>query len=190
MVLPGGVGVKHCAGPAIRSAAAIKSPIKFRRQGKPRNQQLREPWPCSSLLVRTALAVLAVTSAVAARAETPADFLRSFETAARQAQAGFAGFSAARGAAFFNSTHGREWRCASCHTRNPATTGRHAKTDKPITPLAPAANAERFAQVEKWSPVRSSRDIPDLSRTSTKQIVPGLHWLCTRVANGFVACRN
>ena len=107
----------------------------------------------TSLLIRAVLAVLAATLAVAAHAETPADFLLSFETAARQEQAGFAGFSAARGAAFFNDTHGREWSCASCHGRNPATAGRHAKTDKPITPLAPAANAERFtraAKVEKW----------------------------------------
>jgi len=119
------------------------------------------------LLVRAVLAVLAVMPAVAARAETPADFLRSFETAARQEQAGFAGFSAARGADFFNSTHGREWSCASCHTRNPATTGRHAKTEKPIAPLAPAANAERFAQadkVEKWFR-RNCNDV--LGRTCT-----------------------
>ena len=105
------------------------------------------------LFIRTVLVVLAVIPAGAARAETPADFLRSFETAARREQAGFAGFSAARGAAFFNDTHGREWSCASCHGRNPATAGRHAKTDKPITPLAPAANAERFTRttkVEKW----------------------------------------
>lgn len=105
------------------------------------------------LLVRTVFAVLAAMPAVAARAETPADFLRSFETAARREQAGFAGFSAARGRAFFDSTHGREWSCASCHGREPATAGRHAKTDKPITPLAPAANAGRFtrpAKVEKW----------------------------------------
>jgi len=103
--------------------------------------------------VQAVLAVLAVMPAVAAGAETPADFLRSFEAAARQEQAGFAGFSAARGAAFFKNTHGREWSCASCHTHYPATTGRHAKTDKPIAPLAPAVNAERFARadkVEKW----------------------------------------
>lgn len=104
-------------------------------------------------LVRAVLTALAVTLSVAARGETPADFLRTFEAAARQQQAGFAGFSAARGEAFFNNTHGREWSCASCHTRHPATTGRHAKTDKPVAPLAPAANAERFARadkVEKW----------------------------------------
>lgn len=100
-------------------------------------------------LVRAGLAALAVALAVSARAETPADFLRTFEAAARQEQTGFAGFSATRGAAFFTSTHGREWSCAACHTRNPATEGRHAKTDKPIAPLAPAANAERFARADK-----------------------------------------
>lgn len=119
------------------------------------------------LLVRTAFAVLAVTSAGVVHAETPADFLRSFEATARQEQAGFAGFSAARGAAFFNSAHGREWSCAACHTRNPAASGRHAKTDKPIAPLAPAANAERFARadkVEKWFR-RNCNDV--LGRTCT-----------------------
>jgi hypothetical protein len=43
--------------------------------------------------------------------------------------------------------------CATCHTDNPAQSGRHAITGKDIKPLAPAANAERFsdpAKVEKW----------------------------------------
>ncbi len=104
-------------------------------------------------LARVGLIALTIALAFPARAETPADFLRAFEAAARQEQAGFAGFSAVRGAAFFSTSHGREWSCAACHTRNPATEGRHAKTDKPIAPLAPAANAERFARadkVEKW----------------------------------------
>mgnify|MGYP003429007376 FL=1 len=98
-------------------------------------------------------AAVAFSVTASAAAEMPADFQRSFETAARQEAAGFAGFSAQRGAAFFKTTHGREWSCASCHTQNPVATGRHAKTDKPITPLAPAANAERFTRpdkVEKW----------------------------------------
>lgn len=100
------------------------------------------------LVVSAGLSV-AAPAAIAA----PADFLRSFETAARQESAGFNGFSAQRGEAFFKATHGREWSCASCHTPNPAAGGRHAKTDKPIAALAPAANAERFARpdkVEKW----------------------------------------
>jgi len=105
----------------------------------------------SPIFPYVAAVTLLVTASAAA--ETPADFQRSFETSARQEVAGFAGFSAQRGAAFFKTTHGREWSCASCHTQNPATPGRHAKTDKPITPLAPAANAERFTRadkVEKW----------------------------------------
>jgi len=91
--------------------------------------------------------------ATGALAETPADFNRTFEAAARQGSAGFAGFSAQRGEAFFNTTHGQEWSCASCHTKDPTAAGKHAKTDKPIKPLAPAANAERFTsqpKVEKW----------------------------------------
>jgi len=104
-------------------------------------------------ILQAATAAIALSVASVTHAETPADFLRSFEAAARQDTAGFAGFSAQRGAAFFKSTHGREWSCASCHTQNPTATGAHAKTNKPIAPLAPAANAERFARtdkVEKW----------------------------------------
>jgi len=112
-------------------------------------------------------AVVAFAITASALAETPADVQRSFETAARQEVAGFSGFSAQRGAAFFKTTHGREWSCASCHTQNPTATGRHAKTDKPITPLAPAANAERFTRtdkVEKWFR-RNCNDV--LGRTCT-----------------------
>ena len=85
--------------------------------------------------------------------ETPTDFLKQFEATARQESAAFPGFSSQRGATFFRATHGREWSCASCHTQNPVVAGKHAKTDKPIAPLAPATNAERFTRpdkVEKW----------------------------------------
>jgi Domain of unknown function (DUF1924) len=104
-------------------------------------------------MLQAAIAAVALSVASFARAETTADFLRSFEVAAKQNPAGFAGFSSRRGESFFKSTHGREWSCAACHTQNPMATGQHAKTNKPITPLAPAANAERFTQpdkVEKW----------------------------------------
>ena len=107
-----------------------------------------------AFLATTFLATAAALAAVSdAHAETPADFLRNFEAAARTSSPHFTGFSAQRGEAFFKTTHGREWSCASCHTQNPTAGGRHAKTDKPITPLAPAANAERFTRpdkVEKW----------------------------------------
>jgi mono/diheme cytochrome c family protein len=42
--------------------------------------------------------------------------------------------------------------CTTCHTADP-TKGGQARTGKPIEPLAPSANAERFtdtAFVEKW----------------------------------------
>ena len=99
-------------------------------------------------------AVNAVPNVVSsARADTPAEFLRGFETAARRDYPAFTGFAPQRGESFFKTTHGREWSCASCHTQHPTAGGRHAKTDKPIAPLAPAANAERFTRpdkVEKW----------------------------------------
>ena len=107
-----------------------------------------------AFMAATFLAAFASLSVVsAAHAETAADFLRTYESAARADAAGFKGFSAQRGEAFFKTAHGREWSCASCHTPNPTAGGKHAKTDKPIAPLAPAANAERFTRpdkVEKW----------------------------------------
>ena len=107
-----------------------------------------------AFLATTFLAATAALAAVSdAHAETPADFLHAYEAAARQGNPGFPGFSVQRGEVFFKTTHGREWSCASCHTPNPTAGGKHAKTDKPIAPLAPAANAERFTRpdkVEKW----------------------------------------
>jgi hypothetical protein len=103
--------------------------------------------------IAAAALLLGVAIAAGARAEGPADFIKTFETDARKADPAFKGFSAQRGAQFFKSQHGGEWSCASCHTENPASAGKHAKTEKKIDPLAPSANAERFtnpAKVEKW----------------------------------------
>jgi hypothetical protein len=58
-----------------------------------------------------------------------------------------------KGQAFFNNKHGTEWSCASCHTSSPKGEGKHAKTEKRISPLAPAFNPDRFtdsAKTEKW----------------------------------------
>ena len=91
--------------------------------------------------------------ATAALALTPSDLLKGYEASARGASPSFGGFSAARGRTFFQATHGGDWSCSSCHTEDPATTGKHAKTGKAIAPLAPAANPERFtslAEAEKW----------------------------------------
>ena len=78
-------------------------------------------------------------------------------------------FSAQRGERFFKATHGNDWSCASCHTENPLAPGKHAKTGKPIAPLAPAANPKRFtdaAAVEKWFR-RNCNDV--LGRACTAQ---------------------
>ena len=67
-------------------------------------------------------------------------------------EAGLASF-ASRGEKFFTSKHGKEWSCASCHGAPPTKEGKHASTDKPISPLAPAFNSKRFtdeAKVNKW----------------------------------------
>ena len=43
--------------------------------------------------------------------------------------------------------------CSSCHGATPVRTGRDVVTEKPIAPLAPAANGRRFSdrsKVEFW----------------------------------------
>ena len=97
------------------------------------------------------LALLLFTGA--AGAEVPREYLSSLEAAARAGTPGFAGFSAARGAAWFASRHGTDWSCATCHTERPLASGRHATTGRAIEPLAPSANPQRLtdaARIEKW----------------------------------------
>lgn len=110
----------------------------------------------------------ALTFSFPALAETPADILSGLEQQAKSAQ-DFRGFSAARGATFFKSTHANDWSCSTCHTENPVGSGKHAKTGKIIKALAPAGNAQRFtdpAKVEKWFK-RNCNDV--LDRTCTAQ---------------------
>lgn len=93
------------------------------------------------------LAVALAVQAGVAGASTASELLAGYSR-----QAGSAA-TADRGRAFFNTTHGREWSCATCHGATPTGGGKHASTGKPIGALAPAANAERFtdpAKVEKW----------------------------------------
>lgn len=100
---------------------------------------------------RALACLIAMAVSTAAQAQSPVTLLKNYELAAR-ASPGFTGFSAARGAEFFRTAHGNEWRCTSCHD-NPMAPGKHAKTGKPIGALAPAANAERFTAAdksEKW----------------------------------------
>lgn len=106
------------------------------------------------VLNKSSLVLLTVSGLAAqpAFAETYNESLAAFQREAASTP-GFKGFSSARGEQFFKAKHGKELSCASCHTDNPAATGKHANTGKDIKPLAPAANAERFtdtAKVDKW----------------------------------------
>ncbi len=105
-------------------------------------------------LVRTTLTALAAAAAsllLAMPAEagdtTPDAQLQRWTVAAG------APASAERGRVFFTSKHGGEWSCSSCHNAPPTTEGKHASTNKPIAPMAPAFNAKAFtdeAKVDKW----------------------------------------
>lgn len=87
------------------------------------------------------------TTATPAQAATPAELLAGYSASAGKAA------DAGRGQAFFTTTLGQEWSCASCHGARPVAPGKHAGTGKVIGPLAPAFNAERFTELaksEKW----------------------------------------
>lgn len=117
----------------------------------------------------TGAALLALFAAPAF-AQTPVQILAEIKTSAASTP-GFQDFSAARGEKFFKEKHGNELSCTSCHTTNPAAQGKHAKTDKPIDPLAPAANAERFTEmkkVQKWFK-RNCNDVLDRVCTPQEQ---------------------
>jgi hypothetical protein len=112
------------------------------------------------------LAVLALALPLLASAANPIQ--DSYRTQAKQDNPAFKDFAAAAGQKFYNSK-GAELSCASCHTDSPLAAGKHAKTNKEILPLAPAANPKRFsdaAQVEKWFK-RNCNDV--LSRACTAQ---------------------
>lgn len=129
------------------------------------------------LIVTTAVLTLALAGAVAAT--SPRDFLTAFEASARKTDASFTA-SAPRGQAFFNARHGTDWTCASCHTANPASGGRHIVTGKLIKPLAPSAQPDRFtdpAKVEKWFG-RNCEDV--LARACTaREKADVVAWLLT-----------
>ncbi|MFZ5524230.1 MAG: DUF1924 domain-containing protein [Pseudomonadota bacterium] len=120
------------------------------------------------LLVASCLLLIAVSGLMAqsAIAETPEEVLAAIKDSA-SGMPGFQGFSAARGETFYKNKHGGDWSCSTCHTDNPAVQGKHAKTDKPIKPLAPSANAERFTdmkKIEKWFK-RNCNDVLDRACT-------------------------
>ena len=99
------------------------------------------------------IALLAASPAL--HAETPQQILAPYAAEAARQYPGYQP-SAQRGESFFRKRFGISSElpdCATCHTDNPKAQGRHAITGKPIDPLAPSANPERFSdpkKVEKW----------------------------------------
>lgn len=96
------------------------------------------------------------------------DQLKSYEAA------GGKNFSAERGKAMWTQDHkdpesGKMINCATCHTTDLKATGKHHQTGKPIEPMAPSANKERFTdpkKIEKWFK-RNCKEV--LSRECTAQ---------------------
>ncbi len=114
----------------------------------------------------------AMLAAGSALADTPQSFLADYAQ-----QAGAPG-NASRGQQFFTSRHGGQWSCASCHGQQPTQDGRHASTGKVISPLAPAANPQRFTdsrKVEKWFR-RNCGDVLDRECTAQEK-ADVLAWL-------------
>lgn len=61
-------------------------------------------------------------------------------------------FSAEEGRKFYlvrRSWQSHDRTCSGCHTQDPTQDGKHIESKKPIKPLAPAANSERFVDVQK-----------------------------------------
>ncbi len=106
-------------------------------------------------LRQISLTLMLFVGASSALAETPAELVANYAAQAAKDNPGFVP-SAQRGQAFFT----REWgvskkmpNCTVCHGKNLKAVGKHVVTDKPIQPLSPLANPERFTSMkkaEKW----------------------------------------
>lgn len=61
-------------------------------------------------------------------------------------------FTVAAGREFYlqrRSWQESDFTCSGCHTEDPRKEGKHIETKKPIKPLAPSVNPERFIDVKK-----------------------------------------
>lgn len=122
------------------------------------------------MLRASVIGILIVGASPWAWAAQPADFIAEFKQQAQVEDPGFAGFDAARGESVFKTRHG-DWSCSTCHTEDPRKSGKHAVTEKPIDPLAPSANAERFTdarKVAKWFR-RNCKDVIKRECTATEK---------------------
>lgn len=109
-----------------------------------------------------------------ANAAAPSDLLAGYV-----AQAGTSP-NPQRGQQLFVNRHGQQWACASCHGAIPTKLSEHASTGKPIAPLAPGFNPDRFtdaAKAEKWFR-RNCRDVVGRECTAVEK-ADVLAWLLT-----------
>lgn len=82
--------------------------------------------------------------------------LAEYAAQAAKEDPAFKGFDARRGETLFRTAWAkgdeRTPSCTACHTDSPRNPGRNAKTGRPIDPVAPSVNPQRFtdsAEVEK-----------------------------------------
>lgn len=125
---------------------------------------------CRRNLVKPLIVAVMLPQLGAAYAASPASLLAALEAEA-ELQAGTPMRSSpARGEALFN-TRRADWSCASCHTSDPRREGSHVVTGKPIKPMAPAANPNRFtdrAKTDKWFR-RNCQDVLGRACTAAEQ---------------------
>jgi hypothetical protein len=79
--------------------------------------------------------------------------LDSYKAQAKTESPAFKDFSADAGRKLYTTQGPNQLSCSSCHTDSPKSTGKHAKTNKAIDPMAPSVNPQRFtdaAKDEKW----------------------------------------
>lgn len=104
-------------------------------------------------------ALLSLSSVSAyADAVTAQKIADKYAATAKVVDSSYVGLSAEEGKTFFNreviqfkgdvKTPGKAIACASCHTSNPADTGKHILTGKAIKPLSPVVNPKRFSSVK------------------------------------------
>lgn len=99
-------------------------------------------------------ALLAGASLAAnADADNAEKLAKKYTTIAKTVNASFDAPSSMDGKIFFNrkikAPNGKDVACASCHTSNPANTGKNIVTGRSIAPLSPLVNAKRFSDLEK-----------------------------------------
>ena len=113
--------------------------------------------PVKRLYRLAILGAVLLASTGAAKADPARDaILAQLAAQAKQADPGFAGFSAQRGGAFWHAAHGGGKpdtpACITCHTRDPRAQGQ-TRAGKIIQPMAVSKTPDRFtdpAKVEKW----------------------------------------